>query len=165
MRITEAIDGLSKAELRSSEAYLRAALASGELEERQFFIDMAKEELKHARTLLEMAPQVRPEDFELSLSAGELEAVGKTVDEALRAVARAGDPDRLFLALARMERGELNSIYESLLHLDTNHLAPGDKVEPSATAPSATCPCCARPATGSAWGRRPGGRSPGFPSR
>ncbi len=129
MKLTQAIEGLSAAEIMSSEVYLRAALASGELEERQFFIDLAKEELKHARTLLEMAPQTRSMDFELSLSAGELEAVGKTVDEALREVGRASDRDHLFLALVRMERGELNSIYESLLHLYTNHLLPRAKVD------------------------------------
>lgn len=129
MRLSQAIEGLSAAELRSSEVYLRAALASDGLEARQFFIDMAKEELKHARTLLEMAPQARSGAFDLALSAGDLEAVNKTVEEAMKAVRKAGGADQLFSALARMEKGELNSIYESVLHFYTNHLVPWPKVE------------------------------------
>ncbi len=123
-----AIESLSSAELKSSEVYLRAALASSELEVRQFFVDMAQEELKHARTLLEMSPQVRFGAFDLALSAGDLEAVDKTVDEAMEAVRKSGNADQLFYALARMEKGELNSIYESVLHFYTNHLVPWLKV-------------------------------------
>jgi hypothetical protein len=129
MRLPQAIEGLSAAELRSSEVYLRAALASGELEERQFFIDMAQEELKHARTLLEMSPQAKVGSSDLALSSGDLEAVNRTIDEAMRSVQKAKGLDHLFSALARMEKGELNSIYEGILHLYTNHLVPWAKVE------------------------------------
>lgn len=129
MKLSQAIEGLSSAELRSSEVYLRVALASGELEERQFFIDMAQEELKHARTLLEMSPQVKAGSLDLALSTGELEAVHRTIEEALRAVPSAKGLGQLFSALARMEKGELNSIYEGILHLYTNHLVQRTKVE------------------------------------
>ncbi|GEM_PF-3898744 len=129
MMISKAIDGLSKEELKSSEVYLRAALATVELEARLFFIEMAKEELKHARTLLEMAPHVKGGAFDLAVTRGDLEAVGRTVDVALRAVRKAKGKDQLFTALLRMEKGEMNSIYESVLHLYTNQLLPRLGVE------------------------------------
>lgn len=129
MKLIDVLDRLSVLEIRASEVYSRAALAGDGLEARLFFIKMAKEELKHARTLLEMAPRASSAAFDLALSAGDLEAVNKTVDEALRTVPRAKGLDGIFTAICRMEQGELNSIYESVLHYYTNQMLPRGGVE------------------------------------
>ncbi|HBE73556.1 MAG TPA: hypothetical protein DDW31_05655, partial [candidate division Zixibacteria bacterium] len=99
------------------------------LEARLFFIKMAKEELKHARTLLEMAPRAKDDDFDLAVSAGDLEAMERVLAESLRTVPRAKGLDGIFTAICRMEQGELNSIYESVLHYYTNQLLPRGGVE------------------------------------
>ncbi len=120
MDLLPALERLARIELRAAEVYLRAALAGQDIKSRQFFIDMSKEELKHARTLLEMAPQAKAAAFEVDLS----DQVDGAVEEARKRVASAGNCQQVFSALLLMEGSELNSIYESLLHLYTNYLVP-----------------------------------------
>jgi len=129
MYLDRAMNRLADLELKAAQAYLRAAQAFETREFKQFFAEMAREELDHARAILEMMASVKPSTYDLAVTEAKLEEAAGAIARCSSALINHEDLEAAFVAIAEMEGTEINSIYESVLHYYTNQLLPSHGVE------------------------------------
>lgn len=115
MRLSDALEQLKALELKMSEVYLWCSIHFQDLELRQFFSDMADEELAHARALENIARSPQSQRMEIELPEDLLASIERIVDESFRAIKANPDLESIFLALAEMESCEVNRSFNSIL--------------------------------------------------
>ena len=115
MRLDEALDKFKGLELQMSTAYLWCSITFEDLELRQFFSDMSDEELTHARALDEIMLKNPTALYQIDISQDKVQNEEDRIVRAIATVKTGLDVPATFAAVAQMEAGELNLVFESIM--------------------------------------------------
>lgn len=115
MRLSAALEQMKALELRMSEVYLWCSMHFNDLELRQFFSDMADEELAHARAMDNIARSPQAGKVEIDLPGDLPAGIERVIDESFRSIKAHPELESIFLALAEMESCEINRSFNSIL--------------------------------------------------
>ena len=121
MRLPDALDRLKALELKMSEVYLWCSMHFEDLELRQFFSDMADEELAHARALDNISRSPQAQMMEIELPEDLPASIESNILDSYRSIKAHPDLESIFLALAEMESCEINRSFNSILSGAESH--------------------------------------------